>query len=83
MQALASRLWTPASRHHPGQLSWSLFHAEDLRDDDPDSATGRPSSASGPSRSSQSPSRVIAIQNGSYFSRSRFRATSWADLTEI
>jgi predicted N-acetyltransferase YhbS len=31
MQALASRLWTRESRQHPGQLSWSLFYAEDLR----------------------------------------------------
>jgi predicted N-acetyltransferase YhbS len=31
MQGLASRLWTRESRQHPGQLSWSLFYAEDLR----------------------------------------------------
>lgn len=31
MQALASRLWTRESRQHPGQLSWSLFYADDLR----------------------------------------------------
>lgn len=31
MQALASRLWTRGSRQHPGQLSWSLFYADDLR----------------------------------------------------
>lgn len=27
MQALASRIWTPASRHHPGQLAWSARYA--------------------------------------------------------
>jgi predicted N-acetyltransferase YhbS len=27
MQALASRLWSPASRHHPGQLAWSARFA--------------------------------------------------------
>jgi predicted N-acetyltransferase YhbS len=30
MQALASRIWSPVSRHHPGQLSWSAYYAEDL-----------------------------------------------------
>jgi predicted N-acetyltransferase YhbS len=30
MQALASRIWTPESRHHPGQLSWSVYYGEDL-----------------------------------------------------
>jgi predicted N-acetyltransferase YhbS len=32
MQALASRIWTPRSRHHPGQLAWSYAYAlpEDL-----------------------------------------------------
>ena len=30
MQALASRLWTPHSRHHPGQLTWSARYGEDL-----------------------------------------------------
>jgi predicted N-acetyltransferase YhbS len=30
MQRLASRLWTRDSRQHPGQLSWSLFYADDL-----------------------------------------------------
>ncbi|GAA2113683.1 GNAT family N-acetyltransferase [Nocardioides bigeumensis] len=27
MQALASRLWRPKSRHHPGQLAWSTAYA--------------------------------------------------------
>ena len=27
MQALASRLWSPEARHHPGQLAWSTAHA--------------------------------------------------------
>lgn len=27
MQALASRLWSPESRHHPGQLAWSAAYA--------------------------------------------------------
>jgi hypothetical protein len=27
MQELASRLWSPASRHHPGQLAWSGRYA--------------------------------------------------------
>jgi hypothetical protein len=26
MQALASRLWTPSSRFHPGQLAWNRYH---------------------------------------------------------
>src|SRR3954470_4518562 len=26
MQGLASRLWTPASRFHPGQLAWSRYY---------------------------------------------------------
>ena len=26
MQALASRLWTPEARHHPGQLAWSYAY---------------------------------------------------------
>src|ERR1700738_801752 len=39
-------------------------------------------SASGPSQSFQAPLFVIPIQNGSYFSVSRFLATSCADLTE-
>src|SRR5215218_8517919 len=26
MQALASRLWTPETRHHPGQLAWSYAY---------------------------------------------------------
>jgi predicted N-acetyltransferase YhbS len=30
MQDLASRIWTPESRHHPGQLSWSVYYGEDL-----------------------------------------------------
>src|SRR6266700_3516493 len=38
--------------------------------------------ASGPSQSFQAPLFVIPIQNGSYFSVSRFFATSCADLTE-
>src|SRR5258708_7792768 len=38
--------------------------------------------ASGPSQSFQAPLFVIPIQNGSYFSASRFLATSCADLTE-
>ncbi len=29
MQALASRLWTPQSKQHPGQLTWSACYAED------------------------------------------------------
>src|SRR5690348_5567234 len=37
---------------------------------------------SGPSQSFQAPLFVIPIQNGSYFSVSRFFATSCADLTE-
>src|SRR6266568_861162 len=37
---------------------------------------------SGPSQSFQAPLFVIPIQNGSYFSVSRFLATSRADLTE-
>ncbi len=28
MQALASRLWTPETRHHPGQLAWSYSYGE-------------------------------------------------------
>jgi len=28
MQALASRLWTPETRHHPGQLAWSYAYGE-------------------------------------------------------
>jgi hypothetical protein len=28
MQALASRTWTPESRHHPGQLAWSAAYGE-------------------------------------------------------
>src|ERR1022692_1264719 len=51
-----------------------------------DSMTGRllPFSqfSSGPSQSLQAPSFVIPIQNGSYFSVSRFLATSRADLTD-
>src|ERR1700737_5178823 len=39
-------------------------------------------SASGPSQSFHAPLFVIPIQNGSYFSASRFFATSCADLTE-
>src|SRR5260370_1832824 len=39
-------------------------------------------SGSGPSQSFQPPLFVIPIQNGSYFSVSRFFATSCADLTE-
>src|SRR5258708_15369541 len=39
--------------------------------------------ASGPSQSFQAPLFVIPIQNGSYFSVSRFFATSCADLTEM
>lgn len=31
LQALASRLWSRESRQHPGQLTWSLYYAEDLR----------------------------------------------------
>jgi GNAT superfamily N-acetyltransferase len=27
MQTLSSRLWSPASRHHPGQLAWSAAYA--------------------------------------------------------
>src|SRR6266480_4342264 len=38
--------------------------------------------ASGPSQSFQAPLFVIPIQSGSYFSVSRFLATSRADLTE-
>lgn len=32
MQALASRVWSPEARHHPGQLAWSAAYAmpEDL-----------------------------------------------------
>src|SRR5487761_133767 len=51
-----------------------------------DSTAGRPPPfsqfASGPSQSFQAPLFVIPIQNGSYFSVSRFFATSCADLTE-
>src|SRR5882757_217695 len=39
--------------------------------------------SSGPSQSFQAPLFVIPIQNGSYFSASRFFATSCADLTEM
>lgn len=28
MQELASRLWTPQARHHPGQLAWSAAYGE-------------------------------------------------------
>ena len=28
MQSLASRLWTPETRHHPGQLAWSYAYGE-------------------------------------------------------
>jgi GNAT superfamily N-acetyltransferase len=28
MQALASRLWSPEARHHPGQLAWSAAYGE-------------------------------------------------------
>ena len=28
MQALASQLWSPQSRHHPGQLAWSAAYGE-------------------------------------------------------
>jgi GNAT superfamily N-acetyltransferase len=28
MQGLASRLWTPETRHHPGQLAWSYAYGE-------------------------------------------------------
>lgn len=28
MQALASRLWSPEARHHPGQLAWSVTYGE-------------------------------------------------------
>src|ERR1700722_4505970 len=38
--------------------------------------------SSGPSHSFQAPLFVIPIQNGSYFSESRFLATSRADLTD-
>jgi predicted N-acetyltransferase YhbS len=30
MQALASRIWSRESRHHPGQLSWSAYYGEGL-----------------------------------------------------
>jgi GNAT superfamily N-acetyltransferase len=30
MQRLASRVWSRGSRHHPGQLSWSVYYGEDL-----------------------------------------------------
>jgi len=30
MQRLASRIWNPRSRHHPGQLSWSVYYGENL-----------------------------------------------------
>src|SRR5882757_10762589 len=40
-------------------------------------------SESGPSQSFHAPPFVIPIQNGSYFSVSRFLATSSADLTEM
>src|SRR5450756_6514 len=40
-------------------------------------------SPTGPSQSFQAPLFVIPIQNGSYFSVSRFFATSCADLTEM
>jgi GNAT superfamily N-acetyltransferase len=30
MQRLASGIWSRGSRHHPGQLSWSVYYAEDL-----------------------------------------------------
>jgi predicted N-acetyltransferase YhbS len=30
MQALASRIWTPQARHHPGQLAWSVYYGEGL-----------------------------------------------------
>src|SRR5204863_7130111 len=39
--------------------------------------------ASGPAQSFQAPPFVIPIHNGSYFSISRLRATSCADLTEM
>src|SRR2546421_284976 len=51
-----------------------------------DSTAGRllpfSQSAPGPSQSFQAPLLVIPIQNGSYFSLSRFFATSCADMTE-
>ncbi len=28
MQELASRLWSRAARHHPGQLAWSAAYGE-------------------------------------------------------
>ena len=30
MQNLASRIWSRDSRHHPGQLCWSVYYGEDL-----------------------------------------------------
>ncbi len=30
MQRLASRIWSREARHHPGQLSWSVYYGEDL-----------------------------------------------------
>ncbi len=30
MQRLASRIWSRDSRHHPGQLSWSVYYGEGL-----------------------------------------------------
>jgi predicted N-acetyltransferase YhbS len=30
MQRLASRIWSREARHHPGQLSWSVFYGEGL-----------------------------------------------------
>jgi GNAT superfamily N-acetyltransferase len=30
MQALASRIWSRKSRHHPGQLTWSVYYGERL-----------------------------------------------------
>lgn len=28
MQSMATRLWTPSSRFHPGQLAWNRYHRE-------------------------------------------------------
>ena len=33
LQSLASRVWTTAARHHPGQLAWSARYAEVTSDD--------------------------------------------------
>src|SRR4051794_38863562 len=54
-----------------------------LRSGDRTAARPCSQSASGPSQSFQAPRLVIPTKYGSYFARSRWRATSCADLTEI